>query len=286
MKKLILILLCASRLIAQTHNVNSDTSIASINGVDTVNIASINGVTWLGFPTGGGGAGIPVIESFTTDSVAGAQRIILSKPSGVQTNDLLLIVAASEDPTNDQQWNNTNLKPTGFTWAATTIGGGSGTGQNDNQCHIAVFYKIATGSENDTIHVPSLGTDNDQVGYYLRISGAYTSSPLDVWDSPLDSTFYQQTDTIQIHSQTTGYDNELALVVCANDGGNYGLTVSGTGWSAVDDNWIDDSEYGLHLIIGEKDMASAGATGQAIVTSSVTTPHGSKVGMILTIRSE
>jgi len=36
--------------------VNSDTSIASINGVDTVNIASINGTTWLGFPTGGGGS--------------------------------------------------------------------------------------------------------------------------------------------------------------------------------------------------------------------------------------
>lgn len=134
--------------------------------------------------------------------------------------------------------------------------------------------------------IETVGTGNDQVGYYLRLSGVYGASPIDVWDSPLDSTLYQTVDTIQIHSQTTNYDNELALVVCANDGGNYGLTVSGTGWSAVSDNWINDSEYGLHLIIGKKDMPSAGATGQAIITSSVTTPHGSKVGMILTVRSQ
>ena len=56
MKKILLILICASALIAQTHNVNSDTSIASINGVDTTDIASINGITWLGYGGGGGGA--------------------------------------------------------------------------------------------------------------------------------------------------------------------------------------------------------------------------------------
>lgn len=230
--------------------------------------------------------GIPVIESFTTDSVEASATITLTKPSGVQNGDLLLIVVASEDPTDTQQWNNTTNKPTGFTWLSTTIGGGVGTGQNDCQTHIAAFYRIADGSEGATVGVTSVGTGNDQVGYYLRLSGVYGASPIDVWDSPLDSTLYQQTDTIQIHSQTTGYDNELALVVCANDGGNYGLTVSGTGWSAVSDNWVNDSEFGLHLIIGKKDMPSAGATGQAIITSSVTTPHGSKVGMILTVRSQ
>jgi hypothetical protein len=230
--------------------------------------------------------GIPVIESFTTDSVEASATITLTKPSGVQNGDLLLIVVASDDPTDTQQWNNTTNKPTGFTWLSTTIGGGVGTGQNDCQTHIAAFYRIADGSEGATVGVTSVGTGNDQVGYYLRLSGVYGTSPIDVWDSPLDSTFYQQTDTIQIHSQTTGYDNELALVVCANDGGNYGLTVSGTGWSAVSDNWVIDSEFGLHLIIGKKDMPSAGATGQAIITSSVTTPHGSKVGMILTVRSQ
>lgn len=230
--------------------------------------------------------GIPVIESFTTDSVEASATITLTKPSGVQNGDLLLIVVASDDPTDNQQWNNTTNKPTGFTWLSTTIGGGVGTGQNDCQTHIAAFYRIADGSEGATVGVTSVGTGNDQVGYYLRLSGVYGTSPIDVWDSPLDSTLYQQTDTIQIHSQTTGYDNELALVVCANDGGNYGLTVSGTGWSAVSDNWVIDSEFGLHLIIGKKDMPSAGATGQAIITSSVTTPHGSKVGMILTVRSQ
>ncbi|MDY0083599.1 MAG: hypothetical protein RBR74_10485, partial [Ignavibacteriaceae bacterium] len=229
---------------------------------------------------------IPVIESFTSDSVAGAQRIVLSKPSGVQADDLLLIVVASDDPNDTQQWNNTTNKPTGFTWASTTISGVTGTGRNDCQTHIAVFWKIATGSETDTIGIPSVGTNNDQVGYYLRISGALTSNPLDVWDSPLDSTLYQSVDTIQIHSQTTNYDNELALVVCANDGGNYGLTVETAGWSAVSDNWVDDSEYGLHLIIGEKEMPTAGATGQCIIKNATKTPNGSKVGMILTIRSE
>lgn len=63
MKKLLLILLCALPLIAQTHNVNSDTSIASINGIDTANIASINEVAWLGYAAGGGGCSLSVVSS-------------------------------------------------------------------------------------------------------------------------------------------------------------------------------------------------------------------------------
>lgn len=56
MKKILLIIFIGvNALFAQTHNVMGDTSIASINGVDTANIASINGISWLGYSAGGGG---------------------------------------------------------------------------------------------------------------------------------------------------------------------------------------------------------------------------------------
>lgn len=233
--------------------------------------------------------GVPVIESYVADTSVGNPTITLHKPSGIQSGDLLLIVVASENMTDDNMWDNTTYKPSGFTWLATDFGGGDRTGSNGNACHIGVFWRIATGSESDSITVTQSSSNaDDQVGYYMRISGVYTSSPFDVWDSPMDSTYWQEVDTIQIHSQTTSYDNELALVVCANDGGDYNLTVSGTGWTAVADTFSVDGEYGIHLIIGKKDMTTAGATGMVTIDSTPpgADPPGSKVGFILTIRSE
>ena len=233
-------------------------------------------------PPGGSGGGIPVIESFTTDSILAAQRLILNKPSGVVSGNLLIIAVTNENTDDTQQWNNTTYKPSGFTWITTSLGTAV-TGTNNSQTHCAVFWRIADGSENDTIGVPCVGGVMEQIGFYLRISGAHATTPIDVSDSPMDSTYYNERDSIQIHSLTTGYANELALFVCARDYGD-GLphTVSGTGWSKISENLANAGDFGLTASIVQKDVTSAGATGQVTVTAI--TARGS-VGFQFTIRS-
>ena len=57
----------------------------------------------------------PTIEGWTSNTIVPGSSLTLTKPTGVQVGDLLLILVGNDNATGTAQWNNTDLKPTGFT---------------------------------------------------------------------------------------------------------------------------------------------------------------------------
>lgn len=115
---------------------------------------------------------VPVVASFTekNDVTTDASSITLTKPGSVAAGDLLLIIVINDAGVSTAQWNNTTLKPTGFTFINTA-------GDANTDCHAGAFWRIADGSEGATISVPC-ATASDYIGWYIRVTGADTTTPV------------------------------------------------------------------------------------------------------------
>lgn len=198
------------------------------------------------FVTAAGGGGIPVVESYNTATVINNTDITVSKPSGSSTNDLFVIAVASGTQ-------NGSGPPSGWT----DIDGGTSRG-----CALDMFYKVVTGSEGSSETITSTLGD-DKVAWYIHISGNDATTPIDVEGSMGNST---PGTTHSVTGATTTQDDCLALYFLGLDQDGT-FSVSGTGWSQTDQ--LLESTNGVSACWGEQDMATAGATGTATVTSSI-----------------
>ncbi len=209
-------------------------------------------------------AAVPVVETYTENAVDGAiSSITLTKPTGVAVNDLLVILVVDDTNTGTPQWDDSTNKPSGFTLIET--GGLSGS-----QCQFAAFYRVATGSEDATVAVPNNanGDHFGVVGWYIRVSGADTSTPIHGEGTEVDDS---SGTTLAITGLVTTSDDTLVFYVQSFDGGDGNpFSVAGTGWAEVDEACTDTclaAEAGGSW--GTRDLASQGASGTATVTSTV-----------------
>jgi hypothetical protein len=106
-----------------------------------------------------------------SDGTTTVTSLNVTVPLDVVTGDLLVILCGNDSNTTTAQWNDTTLKPTGF-----TLINQISTDVADACC--AAFYKVADGSEGGTtINVPAQSTQDMWAGC-LVVRHADTASPI------------------------------------------------------------------------------------------------------------
>jgi hypothetical protein len=195
--------------------------------------------------------------AYTSNSAVGVDTLTLTKPTGSgapAVGDTLLIFAASDDTlATDQfgQWSVTQ----GFNFITTDHAAGV------PDVHVAIFTKICDGTEAATIDVVAESVD-DLAGFYVVVENAGEGITPWSW-----GTF---TGTAHVVTEiTTPVNNALAFYLLGFDGNETGFSVAGTGWSEVAEESVGAAGQGIGLTFGTKDMATAGLTGDATVTSPV-----------------
>jgi len=150
---------------------------------------------------------LPVIEevSFTDGGASEIEFLEMAAPIGIVADELLILIVCSDNAQDDVYFN--------------AIAGWTKLGESGNSvcdCHIAVFFQLANGSEIDT-NVTGLVASN-MLGWILRISG------VDSLDIIEDSNFAASTasgvNPQIVPSITTLKDNALVLYGLAFDGGD------------------------------------------------------------------
>jgi len=104
---------------------------------------------------------IPVVQSFTSNTSVPGSSVTLTKPSGVQVGDLLLLIVGNDDSTNTQQFD--TFVESGRTWELIRE-----TGNASNDCHIAAFWRISDGTEDTTVDVTAQSSD-DIFGWFCYV---------------------------------------------------------------------------------------------------------------------
>lgn len=205
------------------------------------------------------GGQAPTLESgWTSNTAVPGASLTLTKPADVGVGDLLLIIVGSDDNTDTDQWDNSALKPTGFTLI--NEAGDAAT----SDAHVGAFWRIADGSETATIDVPAQ-SDQDYWGFYVRVTGAHQTAPINIAGSDV----VDSTDPYDVAGVTTTVNNALAFYVLAFDGGDFGaFSVAGTGWSQSAEVQAGTGSGNAGGTWGTKVQASPGSTGTASVSSS------------------
>jgi hypothetical protein len=194
------------------------------------------------------GGGVPVVEDYEFTENQDATTITFTAPAGIQSGELLLILGMA-DTNSSQAWST----PAGWTKHAAV--------QAQNTSYV-ILYKIADGTETDVTVTNNFA---DQLGWYIRVSGANAT--------PIDAYAFSQTVTGPTHvitAITTTVDNCLAIYGLSHDGGD-GLpfSVAGAGWTEEAEGQAGTAIGDASACWGTKEQASAGSTGNATVTASV-----------------
>ena len=200
-----------------------------------------------GFPDSGA---VPVIESYTSNySSTTTKTLALTKPNGVVSGDLLLILVGN-DFNNDTpvQFDDASNKPTGFT----LIKADQGT---VSDAATAAYYRISDGTEGATATANG-NTLMQMWGSYIRISGATAIGTI-------GSSLKVVGSSHAIPSITTANANALVISVYSSDGSDTNpFTITGTDW--VEQDEVDGGTNDAASVAGgwaSKVMATIGASG-------------------------
>jgi hypothetical protein len=120
------------------------------------------------------------------------------------------------------------------------------------------------GPSDGDVTITMTGTD-EVLGWYIRISGADTTSPIDVKNF---QDYLGAGSSHDIEGVTTTVNNCLAFYGIAFDGGDGSPFGQPTGWTEQGDAASGTDSADASAAWGTKSMASAGATGTAVVSNS------------------
>lgn len=195
---------------------------------------------------------VPTVESdWRSNTATGSATLVLTKPTGVEVGDLLLILVGNDANNATVQWDDISLRPSGFTNI-------NEAGNATPDTHVGAFYRIADGTEGATSSVPA-ATSANFWGFYIRVTGASTTNPINAVGS--DYAVNNLTNH-PIPSVNTTLPNTLAFYMLAGDAvGTAPFSVAGAGWSESDEKTVNTAGTW-----GTRSMTSAGATGAATVT--------------------
>lgn len=204
-----------------------------------------------------GGGDLPVLESFLSSDggTTGSDTLTLDKPSGVVSGDLLMLIACNDNPSATVQFTDNK---SGWNFVGTS-------GNSTSDSHIGVFWKISDGGEGASESVVA-ATVRFWCGFYLRISGADITTPINVSNFQAEAANASHT----VDSVTTTVDNCLGLCALSFDGGDgLSFTVGSNDWAKDDDVQCDTSASTNSAVFGSKDIPSEGGSGNAIITPAV-----------------
>ncbi len=169
--------------------------------------------------------GMPVIESYTTSTTEGsASSITMTKPTGVESGDLLLMLMGNENSASGEGFDEL---------AGWTLHFNYGSTLSDQ--YLAIYTRISDGdSLEDSPVVPfRAGGNDDGHGWYMRVTGQHGTNPIRVIGLAQE---YGGTSSVTVDALTTDTnDDSLAISTVAYDG-NDGkpFTETGTGWTLTD----------------------------------------------------
>lgn len=199
----------------------------------------------------------PVLESdWTVNDSGGAAvtSITLTKPAGVSNDDLLLLIVGN-DESNVADW-----EPLA-SWNMIVDFNNAGA-----DAALAVYWRVATGDASETDPAPTC-TSNEAYGWYIRVSGADTTTPIHITGTPAGVVASPYT----IGEVTTTADDCLVFYASAFDGGGAGsFSESGAGWAEVDEQYSGTAGTDACGVWGTKTMSGQGATGDVSVTLGTT----------------
>ena len=194
----------------------------------------------------------PVIQSWTAQNTGGATRTNMDfvEPTGVVVGDLLIILAVS-DQSNTTDWDTLD----GWT---RIVAANSSAGD----CDLAIYWRIADGTEADPINVTAASTD-ERTGWYLRIDGHDGVDWNDVLGTPQTSGNGSSHDANEV---TTTVDDCLVIAVFGYDGADMGtLSFSGTGWTMTDQEDSGSADTDVSGAFGSKTVATAGGSVECVL---------------------
>lgn len=202
---------------------------------------------------------IPVLETDWNANNSGGSlvtSIVLTKPTGTAVDDVLVILVGDDAREGLPHYYDT---PTGFT---EIIASGDGT----SDAYIVGFYRVADGTEGTTITVTHGGVADALYGWYMRVSGADTTTPINASLATVGAVGL----TYTTDGVTTDEDDCLILGAVAYDGGNGGTFVldSGAGWSIVDQENSGTGNNNSSGVFLERDQATSGAGVDFVLSAS------------------
>ena len=192
----------------------------------------------------GGGGGPLTLENFTEttagDSGAPVTSITATGPGNISSNNLLAIVMLSEVES--------------ATYATTPSGWTKLIGYTGANAALTVLYKIASGSEGDVAITVDTGA---HIAYYLRFTGANTTTPIDILGT---ATANRQASTV-----TTTVDGCIAIALTSYDGGQaVPITTSATGWTMEGSVRTGTGNVDASGGFASKTVTTAGASGSVL----------------------
>lgn len=225
---------------------------------------------------GGGGGGVPVVESFSEVCYEGTDvtSIVIPKPTGLQIGDCLVCWTASDVNDVSTPEYSASSDPPGWTFVQTA-------GTNVTDAHLATFWKIATATETAASNFTfTQVTAAEAWGACIRLSGVFSTAIGTVGTAITNN----NASSHAVPGITTANANSLAMYGLVGDGTDTApFTISGTGWSEGDEIDCGNVITGVSGVWGTKEMATAGATGDATVGMAVS---DGAVAWIIEIRSE
>lgn len=198
----------------------------------------------------------PVIESWTANNSGSStvSSITLTKPSGVEVGDLLLVIVGSD-------WPNSNAWEVETGWTLELELGGP-----TPYADLGVYWRIADGSEGASVEIDHDGSAN-MYGWYIRISGIDTADPIHQTGTAAESS---STSALDITGVTITVSDCLIIYAIAFDGGDAGsFTPSNSGFSEVDEEYAGTASNEASGSWGYKNMSGTGASGTVTVTMEV-----------------
>lgn len=178
-------------------------------------------------------------------------------PKNPQPGDLLIILVGNGSAEDTAQWDNSTLKPTGFTFI-------NEAGAADQDCHCAAFYKVVDGTEGTTFSIPAASSDY-MWAFCILISA---DGPLFIHKTGADSAVANAVlaTPLTMTEVTTTVAKCLGLFVAAYDGADDGgFTCDGTGWLEQAENRSGTAAASAAGVFGKKSLTLAGASGSATV---------------------
>lgn len=207
-----------------------------------------------GGPPPSGGA--PTVSDFTSNAVeTGNSTLSLTKPTGVEVGDLLILAMSSDSNTG------ANLFPTPADWNLRVH-----VGNNTADASVTVFERVADGTEGATLDFTGLGTLNRYSGFYLLIKGAELVESMGA--------------QVEIGSAASGVvpslqslaDDALSLVLISSQGQDTGpySDPPTDGYAFVSQLVVGASSSGHAAGVATKTLALAGDSGAPEFTLATT----------------
>jgi len=214
---------------------------------------------------------IPVFEgSAVSSDGSSVSSLVVAKAAGVVAGELLVMFVINEraDVTTD-----TYNVPTGWT----KIGAGLIPTSSSMDCSGMAYWREASGDTGDDAPTVTWTGGARCVGWYIRISGADVVDPINVVGAITQSFSGSPVNIITITSATTDAADCLAFYYVSFDGNDGNPFSVDAAWTERGDDAASSRSGGCW---GTQDMASAAATGTAVVTSSA---NDGQIGRIFAI---